>query len=78
MWREKQEDTAWWLLNKGKFVLMPPPLPALPGEMLTRRHTVEMAEFYRDLLAKSLYGRLFSFLVNTVNGYLHSPEEPSR
>uniref|UniRef100_A0A8C9CB59 Unconventional myosin-XVI n=1 Tax=Phocoena sinus TaxID=42100 RepID=A0A8C9CB59_PHOSS len=47
------------------------------GEMLTRRHTIEMAEFYRDLLAKSLYGRLFSFLVNTVNGYLHSPEEPS-
>uniref|UniRef100_A0A4X1U5F9 Myosin motor domain-containing protein n=1 Tax=Sus scrofa TaxID=9823 RepID=A0A4X1U5F9_PIG len=47
------------------------------GEMITRRNTVEMAEFYRDLLAKSIYGRLFSFLVNTVNYFLHNQDEPS-
>uniref|UniRef100_A0A7N4NU45 Myosin XVI n=1 Tax=Sarcophilus harrisii TaxID=9305 RepID=A0A7N4NU45_SARHA len=45
------------------------------GDTITRRHTVEIAEFYRDLLAKSIYSRLFNFLVNTMNCYLHSQDE---
>uniref|UniRef100_A0ABI7WLA5 Myosin motor domain-containing protein n=1 Tax=Felis catus TaxID=9685 RepID=A0ABI7WLA5_FELCA len=47
------------------------------GDTIIRRHTVQMAEFYRDLLAKSLFGRLFSFLVNTMNCCLQSQEEHS-
>uniref|UniRef100_A0A4X2LZA8 Unconventional myosin-XVI n=1 Tax=Vombatus ursinus TaxID=29139 RepID=A0A4X2LZA8_VOMUR len=45
------------------------------GDTITRRHTVETAEFYRDLLAKTIYSRLFNFLVNTMNCYLHSQDE---
>ncbi|XP_058526570.1 unconventional myosin-XVI isoform X1 [Ochotona princeps] len=45
------------------------------GDLILRRHTVLAADFYRDLLAKSLYSRLFSFLVNTMNCYLQSPED---
>uniref|UniRef100_A0A8C5LKW9 Myosin XVI n=2 Tax=Leptobrachium leishanense TaxID=445787 RepID=A0A8C5LKW9_9ANUR len=47
------------------------------GDMITRRYTIEMAEFYRDLLAKSLYCRLFSFLVNNANFYLQNQSEMS-
>ncbi|KAG9492232.1 hypothetical protein GDO78_000641 [Eleutherodactylus coqui] len=42
------------------------------GDMITRRHSMETAEFYRDLLAKSLYCRLFSYLVNIANFYLQN------
>ncbi|XP_038618067.1 unconventional myosin-XVI isoform X2 [Tachyglossus aculeatus] len=47
------------------------------GDTIMRRYTIEMAEFYRDLLTKTLYSRLFSFLVNTMNYYLHSSDEQS-
>ncbi|XP_075056101.1 unconventional myosin-XVI [Mixophyes fleayi] len=45
------------------------------GDMITRRHSVDTAEFYRDLLAKSLYCRLFSYLVNNANFYLQNQSD---
>ncbi|XP_036830919.1 unconventional myosin-XVI [Oncorhynchus mykiss] len=51
------------------------------GDVITRRHTVEMSENSRDQLAKAVYGRLFSFLVNNSNYYLqgqdHSTGDPA-
>ncbi|KAM9319999.1 unconventional myosin-XVI [Gastrophryne carolinensis] len=47
------------------------------GDMITRRHSVETAEFYRDLLTKSLYCRLFSYLVNNANYYLQNQSDQS-
>ncbi|XP_072300740.1 unconventional myosin-XVI isoform X1 [Eucyclogobius newberryi] len=45
------------------------------GDVITRCHTVEMSEQYRDQLAKAMYGRLFSYLVNCINDYMQGPED---
>lgn len=45
------------------------------GDVITRRHTVEMSEQKRDQLAKAIYGRLFSYLVNTANDYLEGQDD---
>lgn len=47
----------------------------LLGETIIRPNSVEQAMDYRDAIAKSLYGRLFSWIVSKVNPSLNPSKD---
>ncbi|TNN63609.1 Unconventional myosin-XVI [Liparis tanakae] len=45
------------------------------GDLITGAQTVEASQQSRDQLAKVIYGRLFSYLVNSTNDYLQGQDD---
>lgn len=66
-----------WKTDDGELYFWPKVIASFlsSGDAITRRHTVEMSEQYRDQLAKAIYGRLFGYLVNSANDYLQGQDD---
>ena len=54
---------------------LPRVIDCLLGEQIIRNLNVVRAADCRDALAKAVYGKLFAWIVNSINHLLQEPEE---
>jgi myosin heavy subunit len=51
------------------------PVHILPGESIKKERNLTQAGDCRDGLAKAVYGRLFSWIVNGINQLIQPPDD---